>query len=295
MEFTPKTIQIFLPSGDPRGIRVAEITTRIVQAIEVPRKLLADFLKMPESSQVAVYMLFGQAEGDVAQQVYIGQSGNLGKRLAQHNIEKDFWQRAVVLISKTNSLTQTHGLFLEWYCIQQAKAAGRYLTDINKNGGSRPYTPAPLEADCLEIFETGKTLLATLGFALFDSVAKSKSELKPQELFFCKRAGQNVVGEYTEEGFVVLKGSAGKAEVSKSFIGHPFARLRDELIASGKIGIENGLLMFRENVLFSSPSGAAAVACGATANGWQEWKTEDGLTLNELKRTNLTSVESVGD
>lgn len=25
---TPKTIQIFLPGGDPQGIRVAEITTR---------------------------------------------------------------------------------------------------------------------------------------------------------------------------------------------------------------------------------------------------------------------------
>ena len=27
---SPKTIQIFLPEGDRRGIRVAEITTRIV-------------------------------------------------------------------------------------------------------------------------------------------------------------------------------------------------------------------------------------------------------------------------
>ena len=31
MTATPKTIQIFLPGGYPRGIRVAEITTRIVQ------------------------------------------------------------------------------------------------------------------------------------------------------------------------------------------------------------------------------------------------------------------------
>jgi hypothetical protein len=28
---TAKTLQIFLPSVDPRGIRIAEITTRIVQ------------------------------------------------------------------------------------------------------------------------------------------------------------------------------------------------------------------------------------------------------------------------
>jgi len=36
MTNSPKTIQIFLPSGEPRGIRIAEITTRIVPgAMEV--------------------------------------------------------------------------------------------------------------------------------------------------------------------------------------------------------------------------------------------------------------------
>jgi hypothetical protein len=43
----PQTIQIFLPLGDPRGIRIAEITTRIVQLIEVPRPQLDVFLAMP--------------------------------------------------------------------------------------------------------------------------------------------------------------------------------------------------------------------------------------------------------
>jgi hypothetical protein len=35
MTSPPKTIQIVLPSGEPHGIRLAAITTRIVQAIEV--------------------------------------------------------------------------------------------------------------------------------------------------------------------------------------------------------------------------------------------------------------------
>jgi hypothetical protein len=60
MKPTPKTIQIFLPGGDPQGLRVAEITTRIVQVIEVPRSLLAEFNQMPESSQVGLYFLFGE-------------------------------------------------------------------------------------------------------------------------------------------------------------------------------------------------------------------------------------------
>ena len=166
---TPKTIQIFLPGGDPRGLRVAEVTTRIVQVIEVPRSLLEDFLKMPESTQVGVYFLLGEAEDDGDPRVYVGQTGGLRQRLPSHNShneKKDFWERAVVLVSRTNSLTQTHALFLEWYCLQEASKAGRYVV-VNGNGGSKPHTPAPLQADCLEIFDTGSTLLATLGFPVF--------------------------------------------------------------------------------------------------------------------------------
>lgn len=55
MTSRPRTIQIFLPTGDPRGIQVAALTTSIVQVIEVPRPLLSDFLQMPESRQVGVY------------------------------------------------------------------------------------------------------------------------------------------------------------------------------------------------------------------------------------------------
>lgn len=87
----PKTIQIFLPLGDPRGIRIAEITTRIVQLIEVPRPQLDVFLAMSEREQVAVYFLFGHSDDGAEPKVYIGQTGDLRKRLASHNKDKDFW------------------------------------------------------------------------------------------------------------------------------------------------------------------------------------------------------------
>jgi hypothetical protein len=85
MSSTPKTIQIFLPSGDPHGIRIAEITTRIVQVIEVPRSLLADFLAMEQSSQVGVYFLLGEATEDGDRLVDVGQTGDLRARLTAHN------------------------------------------------------------------------------------------------------------------------------------------------------------------------------------------------------------------
>jgi hypothetical protein len=278
-----KTIQIFLPGGDPQGIRIAEVTTRIVQVIEVPRSLLPDFLKMAESTQVSLYFLFGAAEDGVEQRAYIGQTGDLRARLSKHNKDKDFWQRALVLISRTNSLTQTHGLFLEWFCLQSATKAGRYVVE-NGNGGSKPHTPAPLEADCLEIFDTARTLMATLGFPVFDPVAKTPQRSKGNETFFCKAGGYVGKGIYTEEGFVVLRGSTGRAENVPSIVGTAGEKLRDRLLES-KVMIKQGdMVVFQKDHLFRSPSMAALAVLGRSANGWLEWRTQKGETLDGLKR-----------
>lgn len=280
---TPKTIQIFLPGGDPRGIRVAELTTRIVQVIEVPRSLLGDFLKMPESDQVAVYFLFGQSDETGEPRVYIGQTGDLRNRLKAHHDKKDFWERAAVLISRTNSLTQTHALFLEWHCLQAVRKAGRY-GDENGNSGTKPHTPAPLEADCLEIYETGHTLLATLGYPLFDPVAKPVVGKGAEEIFYCNASGAEGRGQYTEEGFVVLKGSKGRAKSVPSFAGCTWDQQRGQLIEAGDLKPEGELLVFAKDLLFSNPSKAAAMLMARTANGWIDWKTDDGKTLDVVKR-----------
>jgi predicted GIY-YIG superfamily endonuclease len=283
MRHTPKTIQIFLPGGDPQGIRVAEITTRIVQVIEVPRSLLQDFLKMPESAQVALYFLFGEAEDGAEQKVYIGQTGDLRARLAKHNKEKEFWERALVLISRTNSLTQTHALFLEWHGIQEARKVGRYQAE-NSNSGTKPHTPAPLEADCMEIFETGHTLLATLGFPLFDPVAKRTGPARQEESFYCTSSGAKGKGLYTQEGFVVLKGSIGRRENVPSINDTAGGRLRQRLLDSGVMRPDGDRVVFERDHLFRSPSMAALAVMGRSSNGWLDWKTKDGRTLDEVKR-----------
>jgi len=209
----PQTIQIYLPAGDPRGMRVAEITTRIVRVIEVPRSQLAEFLKLPEAQQVGVYFLLGELSEAGLPRVYIVQSGCVGTRLVQHNQNKDFWNRALVVISLTNSLTQTHALFLEWFAIQQASQSARYSLE-NGNAGARPHTPAPLEADCHEIHETAATLLATLGQPIFEPLTGAPERVNGKhqvpELFYCRGPQANSVGEYTSEGFVVHKGSTAR-------------------------------------------------------------------------------------
>lgn len=287
MNQRPQTIQIFLPGGDPQGIRIAEITTRIVQVIEVPRKLLADFMKMPESGQVALYFLFREEEDGSDSKVYIGQTGDLRTRLADHDKKKEFWERALVLVLRTNSLTQTHALFLEWLCIQESRKAARYI-DENGNGGSRPHTPPPLEADCYEIFDTGHTLVATLGYPIFDSITKKANDGSQDEVFYCKASGANGRGLYTEEGFVVLAGSIGRKENVPSLIGTAGEKLRDRLLETGVVRVEGDTLVFEKNHLFRSPSMAALSLMGSTTNGWDTWKTKDGRTLDAVKRQSVS-------
>lgn len=284
---TPKTIQIFLTSGEPTGIRVAEITTRIVQVIDVPRKRLPEFFAMPESTQVAVYYLVAVPEDGGTPQVYIGQTGDLRARLAEHDKKKDFWERALVLVSRTHSLTQTHALFLEWLSIETARRVGRYA-DANGNAGSRPHTPAPLEADCREVFETGQILLATLGHPLFAALSQADlpagTQARTAELFFCRSGGVAGQGLYTSEGFVVLAGSVGRLAHVPSIQGTSDANFRDKLLRDGVMVAEGDTVKFTRDHLFRSPSMAAVALLGRTANGWLEWKTEGGQTLDAVKR-----------
>ncbi len=282
MKPTAKTIQIFLPSGDPRGLRVAEITTRIVQVIEVPRSRLDEFVRMPESGQVGVYFLFGNSDEESTPEVYIGQTGDLRARLASHDSKKTFWQRALVLISRTNSLTQTHALFLEWHCLKTAGEAARYRLH-NGNAGSKPHTPAPLEADCLEIFETGSILLATLGFPLFEPLTQNAG--RDEETFYCTAAGTNGRGVLTDEGFVVLKGSVGRKENVPSIRGTSDERFRARLVESGVMREEGDKVIFEKDHLFGSPSMAGIAVLGRSTNGWTTWKTKDGRTLDQVKRS----------
>ncbi len=283
MNATPKTIQIFLPGGDARGIRVAEITTRIIQIVDVPRSLLGDFVRMPESEHVAVYFLIADGSDGTAPRVYVGQTGDLRARLAEHNQKKDFWQRALVLVSRTHSLTQTHGLFLEWHAIQEVRRAGRYR-DENGNRGSRPHTPPPLQADCVEMYETARVLLATLGHPMFEPVVATTASNEAAEVFYCTAGGVDGRGMYTPEGFVVLRGSVGRRENKPSMVGTSDERFRQRLIDDGVMRTEGDTVVFRRDHLFGSPSMAGIALLGRSSNGWQEWKTKDGITLHKAKR-----------
>ena len=62
MKNNPKTIQIFLPDGNAQSIRIAEITSRTIQAIQIPRSKLSEAGNRSEVKNVGLYFLFGVDE-----------------------------------------------------------------------------------------------------------------------------------------------------------------------------------------------------------------------------------------
>lgn len=275
-----KTIQIYCPFGEPRGVRIAEITTRIVQALVVPRVKLDQAIKRPEICGVGLYFLFGESDGAGPPMAYIGETDDCGVRLRTHNAKKDFWSVAVAILSRTGGLTNAHGKLLEWMTIDRAKKAGRFRLD-NLNAGSRPTVPEWMQADVAEIFETAEVLLSTLGYPIFEPSASAVAE--ETDVFSCRRGGADARGVYAEDGFVVLRGSTARRDPGLSTHDSVEHR-RKELVASGVLTpIQEGY-RFERDWPFGTPSAAAAIVCGGSANGWIEWKNSKGRTLDEVYR-----------
>lgn len=275
-----KTIQIYCPTGEPRGVRIAAITTRIVQAVVIPRAKLEEALARPELRGVALYFLFGESAAGGLPIAYIGETERCDTRLKQHNKKKEFWSVAVAIVSRTSGFTNTHGKLLEQISIEAANRAGRYELE-NGNTGGDSIVPEPMRNEVAELFETTEVLLGTLGFPVFEpAVSKTTQE---RDVFYCKRGGADARGVYNEEGFVVLKGSLARRDAALSSHDTIEPR-REELLGSGVLTATKGGYRFERDCVFSTPSAAAAIVSGGSANGWIEWKNGKGQTLDEVYR-----------
>jgi len=274
-----KTNQIFLPDGNPRGVKIAEITSRTVSVVLVPRAHLEIAGKRPELPNVGLYFLVGEVETEGNQQVYVGESEDCLGRLRQHNTSKDFWRVALVAISKTQYFTKTHVKYLEWHCHQSINRAGRYRLE-NTTVPTRPYISESMKADLEDNFDTLQILVSTLGYPLFDEFKIPEKK----DLLVCRGKDAEAKGEYTEDGLVVFQNSKANVEESKSAQGTWVTKIRSPLIDAGILVREGNVYQFTRNHVFSSPSAAAVAVLARNANGWLEWKYADGRTLDEVKR-----------
>ena len=90
----------------------------------------------------------------------------------------------------------------------------------------------------------------------------------------------------SNEKFEILKGTSIVLEV-KSDNPTTFKRnknLIDELLRKNLIEQSGDKYVFKENYIATSPSAAAILVLGRSANGWSEWKTYEGKLLSDYRR-----------
>ena len=281
-----KTIQIFIPDGNPRSVKIAEITSRTVLAILIPRSKLDYAASRDELNNVGIYFLIGNPDDEIEASLYVGEAEDCLTRLKQQNKVKDWWNVALAIVSKTKYFTKTHIKYLEWYCYLEAEKARRYRLD-NSMVPTRPFVSEPIEADLLDNFDTIKTLVSTLGYPIFDQIKKPEEK----DILICKGKEAYAKGQYTEDGLVVFVGSKCNLKETRT-AGSSVVATRKRLINDGILIQDVNVYKFTSDRIFSSPSLAAATVLARSANGWIEWKYKNGKTLDEVKRQNLTDKES---
>ncbi|MBX4887992.1 GIY-YIG nuclease family protein [Rhizobium bangladeshense] len=299
-----RTLKLYLVDGTPSGVITAELGVSSVRAAVASRTALPELIRREEATRTGVYLLVGPDPDLPGRQlVYVGEGDQVRTRLAYHDGDeaKEFFTRAVLIVSKDENLTKAHGRYLEGRIIAAIRNAGRAKL---VNGTEPPFRglPEPEIADMERVLDEIEILLPVLGFDVLRPAGHEAGETVPtnevpRETVSTVTFGNNTPAlgaqadsppvfiavikkakaRATERAgeFVVLEGSTAYREFqdSQSF---PLRSLRQELLERGALVADrdSDLLRFTQDVSFSSPSAASSLVGGYSDSGPRTWKLE---------------------
>ena len=285
------TVRLFMPHGDPDGLRIIDQPNWSGVGVAFPRGAYKEVSKRGEFERTGICILVGPGpDGSAMPCLYIGQSDRVQTRLDKHHKEKDFWEWAVFFVSKDNALNVAAAQYIESRLIERAAAAKRCHLD----NGNEPAGPNLGDADAADaegFLANLLRVLPLLGISAFEQ-KEAKAETQERKLLTCtaKSKGITAKGYMTAGGFVVCKGSLAAVEEQNTI--HDYMRaIRNDLVATGVLISEGNHYRFSQDYDLSSPSTAAGVVLGRTANGRIEWKDEvSGKNLKILQEAEAAQV-----
>jgi hypothetical protein len=293
MKMRGKSINLFLMDGKANGRIKCTLANWTGVAYKIPRTELDKCKGREDLAQSGVYFLFGTSDETEENVVYIGQAGvrkngeGILYRLFEHKRaqSKDYWTEAVVFTTSNNSFGPTEISYLENRFWALATEAGRYVVQNSQDPSPGNITEEK-ESELEEFLDYSKIIMGALGYNVFEPLTEktSQNDTAPDGhgllLFFSRKSRKSgdlieARCRQTTEGFVVLKGSRIEIIDSKTIPSGVKEQRRKAQID------ENNIL--QEDLLFRSPSYAAAFVIGGHANGLTEWKTKDGVSLKEIE------------
>jgi hypothetical protein len=165
----PYTIRIFVPDGNPEGLRIIDRMNWTGLGIAFPREDWPKVKQRAEFGRPGVYILIGRVTDDDLPTIYIGQGDVVRDRLASHFINKDFWSSAAVFVSSTagGGLNRAHATWLENALIQRAGQISQSHLE-NSNEGQPPQMSEAERADTQAFLREMLQILPLIGLTCFE-------------------------------------------------------------------------------------------------------------------------------
>ncbi|MBU6231839.1 GIY-YIG nuclease family protein [Patescibacteria group bacterium] len=272
-----QVLHTILPTENT-GFKIVEMANWPAKVFIVPRANLKDLKDREGANSPALYFLFGDIEEGSAQKLYIGETENLLSRLLTHDHDekKIFWNTAVGFIG---SLDKAKVKYLESVANEEAIKIARFDLE-NRTVPRRPHLSEFDEITTKDYFDKARYVLSVLGYPVFESVTDSLSDRK---IYFLKSDGADARAQLLTDGSInVLSGSLARVRETEAFFGWSKAA-REKFIKDGTLVKEaDGIsYKFTKDIVFKSPTAAAATVSGRPINGWTAWKDEKGNTLDE--------------
>jgi hypothetical protein len=253
-------------------------STRTCQLYVIPREQLALVSKEKLLHQYCFYVLLGQTP-DGTPKAYIGQSNDFLHRIKDHQSKKDFWDTALVFVSKANEVYASEVLFLEYLGIKKAMEVGTYSLDENKQIPQKPSIAPDKENDMELFFDEIMFLTKFYGrdvFELSEDSSQAETYEQPHTFYMdAPKSGVKATLDYypSDKRYVIKAGSRIRAKATKS-IPAAIRRRREELFAIPSIMHSEGdfyVLRMDVELLVTSPSAAASFCTGTAMQGTTAW------------------------
>lgn len=263
------------------GARIIDMgSTKSCECFVLPREKVAEVArKQSHLQQYGFYILLGR-DIDLKPMAYIGQTNDFTNRVNDHKQKKDFWDTALVFVSKSDEIFPSEALYLEYLGWKAAKDAGNYIIENTKDI-NEPHLSADKQNEMELFFEDIQFLTRFYGCKVFDEPEKL---IEPEECFeFKLQKPQNGVLAYLKfyrqsQRYIIKAGSTILKESKSCSKG--IKEFREQVMANKKLSQNDGdIFVLLQDIVIPesscSPSGAASFCTGTSMQGTEAWVADN--------------------
>jgi len=286
-----KHIELFLVDWEPGGITTANISGWTGHILAGLRTALTRLLDREEDHRNGVYLLLGDDPGAIESVAcYIGKTEDFSTRFRQHDRQKDWWNRAILVSSRDDSFKEGHWGYLEARLIEIANATKRCsLPDNTQTPQPRKLSEAQ-QSDAEVFLEQIRGVLPVLGVNILRGTHRAPEQQAPPSdidspifTLAAPKRGVKAHARVVGDEFIMLEGScivgewtnAGRTSSTRRSYESLCAQ-HTKLVDDGSIAVEGTIGTLTRDIPFPSPSTAGSIAVGYSCNGRIAWTWEGG-------------------